>query len=251
MSDFLDGVRLLGRGIRHIASRPKRLLLGLLPALLSLIVFTALFIALFAYLGDLIHLIAGRGDGAAQTTAEVLLGAAIVSVALLLSIFAFTAVTLAIGNPFYEAIANDVEQELGGVTGEVATTWQRALLRSLLESALLIAVMVLLAVPIFLIGLIPLIGQLIAAVLGVLIGGWFLALELSAGPLARRGLRLRDRRRLLRAHRKTAFGFGIAAFVFFLIPLGAIVIMPAAVAGGTLLARKLLGLPTTAVPLPR
>ena len=34
-----------------------------------------------------------------------------------------------------------------------------------------------------------------------------------------------------------AIGFGAAVFVCFLIPLGAILVMPAAVAGGTVLAR--------------
>jgi CysZ protein len=40
-----------------------------------------------------------------------------------------------------------------------------------------------------------------------------------------------------------ALGFGVAVFCCFLIPLGAVLIMPAAVAGGTLLARHSLGLP--------
>jgi CysZ protein len=37
-----------------------------------------------------------------------------------------------------------------------------------------------------------------------------------------------------------ALGFGAATFVSFLIPLGAIVVMPAAVAGATLLSRRIL-----------
>jgi CysZ protein len=40
-----------------------------------------------------------------------------------------------------------------------------------------------------------------------------------------------------------ALGFGIATFVCFLIPLGAVLVMPAAVAGATLLSRRVLGLP--------
>jgi hypothetical protein len=40
-----------------------------------------------------------------------------------------------------------------------------------------------------------------------------------------------------------ALGFGVAVFACFLIPLGAVLLMPAAVAGGTLLSRRVLGLP--------
>ena len=44
-----------------------------------------------------------------------------------------------------------------------------------------------------------------------------------------------------------AVGFGAAVFVCFLIPLGAILVMPAAVAGATLLTRRILALPEVAV----
>jgi CysZ protein len=37
-----------------------------------------------------------------------------------------------------------------------------------------------------------------------------------------------------------AVGFGAAVFACFLIPLGAVIIMPAAVAGATMLARRVL-----------
>jgi CysZ protein len=76
------------------------------------------------------------------------------------------------------------------------------------------------------------------------VGGWFLAIELVGVPFARRGLCLTQRRALLRANRSLTLGFGMAVFVCFLIPLGAVLVMPAAVAGGTLLARQVLGLST-------
>jgi CysZ protein len=44
-----------------------------------------------------------------------------------------------------------------------------------------------------------------------------------------------------------ALGFGVATFVCFLIPVvGAVLVMPAAVAGATLLSRRLFGLPDAA-----
>jgi CysZ protein len=45
---------------------------------------------------------------------------------------------------------------------------------------------------------------------------------------------------VLRAHRPEALGFGTAVFLCFLVPGGAVLLMPAAVAGGTLLARHVL-----------
>ncbi|HEY6800895.1 MAG TPA: hypothetical protein VI121_09645, partial [Agromyces sp.] len=55
-----------------------------------------------------------------------------------------------------------------------------------------------------------------------------------------RGIARSGRRALLRGHRAELLGFGIATQLCFMIPLGAIVTMPAAVAGSTLLARSAL-----------
>ena len=48
---------------------------------------------------------------------------------------------------------------------------------------------------------------------------------------------------MLGRHRALGLGFGSAVFACFLIPLGAVLVMPAAIAGATLLARRSLGKP--------
>ena len=67
------------------------------------------------------------------------------------------------------------------------------------------------------------------------------AVEMTGIPFNRRGLFLTQRRQLLRANRPMALGFGIPVFLLLLIPFAAIVVVPAAVAGSTLLARRVLG----------
>ena len=92
-------------------------------------------------------------------------------------------------------------------------------------------------------------GQIIAPILAGTLGGWVLALELTSVPFERRGKRFRERRAMLRARRPMAIGFGVATFVCFLIPLGAVLVMPAAVAGATIMSRRLFGLPVDGNPL--
>jgi CysZ protein len=48
---------------------------------------------------------------------------------------------------------------------------------------------------------------------------------------------------MLRQHGWLSLGFGVSVFLCFLIPFGAVLVMPAAVAGGTLLTRYLHGQP--------
>lgn len=250
MSEFLDGVRLLGQGVKRVGTNPKRLLLGLIPAFISLLLFAALFTVLIIFLEDIVGVAtwyARDWAGGLRTAVEVLTGIAIVGVTGLVMVLSYTAVTLAVGDPFYEAIAESVENELGGVPDEVETPVWASILRSLRDSGRLILATLMFAIPLFAIGLIPIVGQVTATVLGAFVGGWFLAVELTGVAFHRRGRKLAERRRLLRAHRKTALGFGVAVFLCFLIPLGGVLIMPAAVAGGTLLARKVLGLPNVKV----
>ena len=79
-----------------------------------------------------------------------------------------------------------------------------------------------------------------AAATGLLLLGWILALELTSVPFERRGLRFADRKRALRQHRPMARGFGAATFLCTVIPLFTVIAMPAAVAGATLLSRRIL-----------
>jgi CysZ protein len=91
------------------------------------------------------------------------------------------------------------------------------------------------------VGLVPVVGTLASWTLGALIGGWFVALEMTSIPFERRGLVLRDRRRALGVRRARTLGFGTMAFVMSIVPPLAAAMMPAGVSAGTILARHALG----------
>lgn len=241
---FLAGAGLLLRGLGLYVRSPGLMLLGIVPALISGVLFVALFATLLYFVDDLAALVTPFADDWSQTwrsLIRVAAGLAVVGLAGLLGVLTFTAVTLAVGDPFYEKISERVEERLGGTPGAVEVPFWASLRRSILDSLRLVAISALVGVPLFVAGFIPLVGQTVVPVVGALVGGWFLALELVGAPFYRRGMRLPERRSLLRADRPTTLGFGVAVFLCFLIPLGAVLVMPAAVAGATLLARRSLG----------
>ena len=243
---FFTGAGLLGRGLGLVLSRPRLLGIGILPALISGVLYAAALVSLIAYIDDVAGGLTWFADDWAsgwRSTLRVFVGLAVLGVAGLLTVLTFTAVTLLIGDPFYERISELIEDRFGGVPDAVEVVWWRSLGRSLVDSLRLIALSVLLGIPLLLIGFIPVVGQVLGLALGGAVGGWLLAVELTGVPFQRRGRRLRHRREALRADRPAALGFGVAVFACFLIPLGAVLLMPAAVAGGTLLSRKALGLP--------
>ena len=237
---------LLPRGLSICLRSPRLYALGLVPALIAGLLYAAALTTLILFLTDLSAAVTWFADDWTtvwRDTVRVLAGATVLGVAGLVSVLTFTAVTLLIGDPFYEKISERVEHRFGGVPGAVETVWWRSLRRSVADSLRLIGMSLLIGIPLLLVGLVPVAGQIVGAVLGGAVGGWVLAMELTGVPFQRRGLRLRDRRAALGRNRATALGFGVAVFVSFLIPLGAVLLMPAAVAGAALLARRSLGQP--------
>ena len=241
---FLAGVGLFLRGFGLYVRSPGLMLLGVVPALISAALFVTAFATLVYFVDYLAALLTPFADDWSTTwrgLVRVVAGMALLGLGGLLAVVAFTAVTLVIGDPFYEKISERVEERLGGTPGAVDVPFWSSLRRSVVDSLRLVGLSVLFGVPLFAAGFIPVVGQTVVPVLGAAVGGWLLAVELVGAPFYRRGLRLPDRRAALKADRPTTLGFGMAVFVSFLIPLGAVLLMPAAVAGAALLTRRVLG----------
>ncbi len=239
---MVDGVRYLGRGIAWVARRPAQWLFGLIPALLTLVLFAGLLTWLGFQLDDLVGWLTPFADdwaSGARDTLRVLAGVALFGAALFVSVLAFTAVTLIIGEPFYEALAVRVEDSVGGAPPEPDEPFWYGVGRSIRDGAILGAVALAFGVLFFALGFIPVIGQTVIPVLALVVSGYFLTGELTGLAMERRGLRRAQRFALLKSRRSTILAFGSATSALFLIPLGAVLFMPGAVAGATLLARDL------------
>ncbi len=203
MRDFFTGVRLFGRGLGILLRSPRLLLIGMLPAALTTVLLAGGMIALVYWIGDLTALITPFADEWAEVwriAMRVAAGVALVGVALVLGLTGFTALALAIGGPFYEHIAEKVEDDLGGPPSE----------------------------------------EDLSPVLMALVTAWFFALELVAVSFYRRGMDLKQRRELLGERRSLALGLGLPASLLCAVPLLAIVVMPVAFVGGVLVSAEVL-----------
>lgn len=239
MRRFFSGIGMLFRGFGFWGRRPGVMMLGLIPAA---IVFTLVLGALvglgFALpaVTDWLTPFADEWDEPWPTLVRGAVGAIILAAAIVLAAVTFTALTLAVGDPFYERIWRAVELEVGGEVPEQGMGFWR----SVRDSLVLIAAGLVTAIGVALTGFVPLVGAVLAPTLGVILSGRLLAMELSSRAFEARGIDRAARRRLLRGHRAQLLGFGVATQLCFMVPLGAIVTMPAAVAGSTLLARSVL-----------
>lgn len=246
---FWFGVGLLRRGFGTWRSDPGVMLLGLIPGAISACLVVAVVAVFATNLDPITAWVTGFASGWPDVLAQfvqILAAIALIWALGLTIVYGFTGFTLLIGQPFFEAIARRIDGESGPIPASHERAWLVALLGNIGERLGRLLLAALASVGLFLLGLIPAVGTLIAWTLGALIGGWFLALELTDYPFERRGHRLRYRRFALGRRRRVSLGFGIATFVLFLVPGGAVLTMSAAVAGGTLLSRHVLGEPLPA-----
>jgi CysZ protein len=245
--NFFTGMGMLGRGFGMYARSPRLLFLGLIPAVIAAVLIGGALFALFYFINDIaagVTWFAKDWSNDIRSTVRLLAALTVAVGGVLLAVLTYAAVTLIIGDPFYEAISKSVDEQVGGPVNEASVGFWVAARHNLVDSVRLIALSVMISIPMFLAGFLPVVGQTVVPVVDAVIGGWMLAVELTGVPFNRRGMRLRDRRRLLRANRSLALGFGVPVFVIFLIPFAAVLVIPAAVAGATLLTRRVLGQPT-------
>lgn len=236
---FFSGVGMLLRGFGFWGRRPGIMLLGLIPAAIVFVVVLGALVALGLSLPGLTDWLTPFADEWNDPWPALLrgaIGAIVFAAAIVLAAVTFTALTLAVGDPFYERIWRGVEVELGGDVPERGLGFWR----SVRDSATLVAFGLLTAIGVALTGFIPLVGAVLAPTLGVVLSGRLLALELSSRAFEARGIAADTRRALLRPYRAHVLGFGVATQLCFMVPFGAVVTMPAAVAGSTLLARTVL-----------
>lgn len=242
-TDLWRGIGLFGRGTALFFRSGPLVLLGMLPAVMVLAVFALATGVLLYFLSDLSALVTWFADDwstPARTAMRVVAGTSIVVGAGALMLVTYVALTLVVGDPFYEAISKRIEERVGGASAGSEPSWYLALWRSLADSVRLVALSVVFGMLALLLGLVPFVGQTVVPVLEAGCGGFLLAVEFSGPAWNRRGLRLPDRRRLLWAHRWVTVGFGTPVFLALLVPFAAVVVVPAAVAGATLLIRELL-----------
>ncbi|WP_426188292.1 EI24 domain-containing protein [Microbacterium sp. TWP3-1-2b2] len=236
--EFFTGIRILGKGFGMWRAKPKLLALGLIPALISFVLLAGALVPFGLALGSITDWITPFADGWASPWRELLragLGIVLLVVALALAGAVFTALTLTIGDPFYQRIWRGVERSLGGPE----PTGDTGVLTTIGEGIRLVVLGILVALLTLAIGFIPVVGGMLATVIGVILSGRLVARELTGRAFDARGLTTYSRSELLRSGRARVIGFGVATQLCFLVPLGAIVTMPAAVAGSTILARSL------------
>ncbi|CAM5375443.1 EI24 domain-containing protein [Streptomyces cyaneofuscatus] len=242
MNDLGAGFGYLMKGQRWVLGHGRWFGFGLLPGLITLVVYAGALVGLGYGADDFVAWATPFADdwsspwlGLLRTT----LTALVFVFGLFLAVITFTAVTLLVGQPFYESLSEEVERSEGGEVHESGLPLWRELWISARDSVRILLRVALFGIVLFACGFIPVVGQTVVPALGLCVSGYFLTQELTGVALQRRGLHLKKRLGLLRTRRLLVLGFGVPLALSFLVPFVAVFLMPGAVAGATLLAREL------------
>ncbi|WP_227999954.1 EI24 domain-containing protein [Nocardia australiensis] len=246
MRDLGNGFGYLLKGQRWVFRHGRWFGLGLLPGLITLVLYIAALIGLLFVAGDVVDWATPFADDWASPWLGLFRGFLLVLIfglGLLLAVITFTAVTLLIGQPFYEKLSEQVDksESADGTAPESGLPLMRELWISLRDSVRLLVRALVWAVLLFILGFVPVLGQTVVPVVGVFVTGFFLVQELTSVALMRRRVEVREQLALLRSRRMLVWGFGAPLAFAFLIPLVAVFLMPGAVAGATLMVRDLGG----------
>lgn len=214
----------------------------ILPILLNVVLFSALSWYGMSQYRALIDRFLPEGDswwiGALTIVAAILVGLTL----LVIIFFSFTMVLNLIGAPFNDLLAEKVEAILnheplstpGGFKRFVATFFasMRGELWKYLYFALLGLAVLLVSLAL---NIIPGLGVLLAPLLTFLYGSWMMALEYLAYPMNNHDIHFPEVRRWARNNKMLSFGFGIMVLLLTITPVLNLFVMPAAVAGATLM----------------
>lgn len=224
--DFATGVEGYVRGVRWLMKRPAMLLLLLVPLVLAILAFAGGMWAFWTmgneWMSKLLMVwFATWNDHWAWELAYVVVKALIWFSVLLVCLIGSIAIVGIFSAPVYEVISSKIESDLLGATKHVVP-WSNI---PRLMMGEVVKAMIVTVVPIAMI-LIPGVN-LFAGLVAAFLLGW----DFYDYPLARRGWSFSERWRFVRSEFWTVLGFGI----WLVIPVVQILIVPMAVAGGTIL----------------
>lgn len=232
------GIRCFAEGSR-LARAPGLARYTWLPVLVSLVVTTAGLVVAFGYIGDLSAWLTRQLPDWLEFL-SLILAPMLYLLGVLIGAWLFALLAVIIASPFLGDLSIEVERRgFGSGPEHVPSIWASAAgaigreLRKLgyhLPRLLLV----------FLLTLIPVLNAA-APFLWFLFGAWTMAVQFCDYPNENRGRPFRDTVALLKQHRAAALGYGGCAALALAIPLLNFLLIPVAVAGGTVLWRQLEG----------
>ncbi len=251
----LGGLLAPWHGLRHLASQRGLWAYAVLPFLINLGLLSLFFWFSYTRFDQWVRGMLPSGEGWWWALLLYLLITLLVLLLLLVEVYVFTLVGSVVAAPFLELLTRKVEQlaHVAGAPDWADTSLWQDVLRALRQSLKRLGLYLLIMLPLWLLNLLPLLGQVLYVAISFLVTCFFLTLSFLDYPLDRRGLSLAAKLKYVRSLGWDWLGFGAAVFGLGILPVLNLLLLPAAAVGGTLLfmARPLAARPSAPPPPPQ
>jgi CysZ protein len=236
-----DGLLAPVRGARFLAGHPRLIPLALIPVGLNTLLFAFFFWLATSRFGGWLEALLPQKDVWYMVVLYYFMWVVLVVGLVLMVVFLFTAVANILASPFYDALSSRTEEIVTGRKDDTPFSLNallpeigRTVIEELKKIAFYLGIMLL----VLALNLIPLIGPILASVLGALVTITWLGFEFLDFNFGRHKMRFGQKMAYVRAHRRQVGGLGLSLMAGVLIPLFNLVYFPMAVVGGTLMFLK-------------
>ncbi len=230
MLDLFRGATYLARGFRTIR-QPGIRRYAMTPVGISVMLFSSLIIAAYFGFGWLMEQMLPQGYEWLQWLLWPLFALSV----FLILVYGFTLLANLVGAPFNGALSLAVERHQ---TGSATASSNNGLIKETLSSVgselHRLSYYLIRAIPLLVLFVIPVVN-LVAPFLWLAFSAWMLGLEYASYPMDNHGTRFREQRATMRRRPFLTLGFGGTVLFASMVPILNFFVMPAAVAGATLL----------------
>lgn len=236
---YFKGLSVLWRSGTLLARQPKLIKYMILPVLFSLTTYVVLLAFLYTTLESTFNdfLPSLSGDDVWSIIFYVFWLLVFVLLFLYLASYSFISISKIFAAPFNDLLSERIEVEYNPAYEEPKNAFQHFLntiFPTILEEIKKVSLITLGFAILFFLSLIPVINVFIAPI-SVAYSVLALSIDFVDYPLARRLMRLREKKQFVIGNMPELLGFGSGTFVLFLIPFLGLFILPIAVIGGTML----------------
>jgi CysZ protein len=241
MSELTTGLRDVGRGFDFVKKHPSLWKWIVAPSLVTLLLLVGAVIGVAALTEPLVTWVTSRLPSFLDAVAGVILTIIVVIGLSLVALLVFVSVAGMIAGPFNELLSEAVEERL---TGKPAAPFSvaaflRGAVRGILHGLRRIATAIIGVLLVVVLGLVPVIGQIAAFVVGLWLAGRGAAYDAFDAVLARRELSYADKLAFLARHRSRTLGLGLAIAGMLLVPVLNVVVLGIGAVAATLAAHDL------------
>lgn len=237
-ADFLAGLFAPVHALRYVLRRPRLWKYSFFSGALAAAIFFGLAALAITFGDNALTALWARPDATGWLVLWWVAAIALTVVGLAAALGVTLVLVGILLGPFMDALSARVEAAILGAAPEAKSTLGQAArdqAAGVIHPLLTLALYLMLLPCVFALGLVPLIGAMVAAALGFMLSASLLALEFTDQTPSRRRFRWREKLAQFRGQSGAYLGLGVGLAAFLCIPILDFFLVPIAVVAGTML----------------